>query len=409
MTSKSLSLLSPVPGVVELADWVRATKRSNLQELLSQVSRPDIISFALGLPAVEFFPADQIADSAAAVLKDDPRALQYGPPYQPLKEQIVCSLMKLRGVRCDEDEIFLTTGAQQGMNLLARLLLNHRGQVLVEEAIYSGLRQVLEPFQPRILTVRTCPHSGMDVDGVEYLLRKGARPSFIYAIPDGHNPTGASMSMEKRLRLVDLACRHAVPIVEDDAYGFLCYERAVLPPLRALDPKWIWYVGTFSKILAPGLRVGWTVVPREVTPALSITKEASDIDSSTFTQRVISRYLDSNPIPDRIRVLTDSYRTRRDTMLSALENYFPAWARWALPPSGFFVWVELAVGMDTGRLLTLVSKSQQVLYVPGQTFSATGDRTGSNCLRLNFSNCTPPMIEEGIKRLARVLQISRPS
>lgn len=403
MKARSLSVVPHTTRDFTLANWVRSTRRSDIQELLGLMSRPDIISFALGLPAREFFPSAALSEAAGKVLESDVAALQYGPPYQPLKTQIV-SLMKLRGVSCAEEEVFLTTGAQQGMNLLARLSLDNGGQVITEQLIYSGFRQVLEPFQPEVLAVPTCGETGMDVEAVEYMLRKGARPAFIYAIADGHNPVAVSMEMEKRLHLVELARRYAVPVVEDDAYGFLSYESASLPPLKALEPKWVWYVGTWSKILAPGLRAGWVVVPREVVPALSVIKEASDIDTSSLAQRLIWAYLDSNPISDRIRMLRREYAARRDAMLTALHGRLSGYARWKPPAGGFYVWIELPEETDAGRLLEVVSRSQQVVYVPGHAFSATGGRHGHNCMRLSFSNCPAAVIEEGIKRLAQVIE-----
>jgi 2-aminoadipate transaminase len=252
---------------MHLAQWARSINRSMMQKMLSLTSRPGILSFALGLPAPELFPQDTFARAVAEVLSADPKALQYGPPFQPLKKHIV-DLMAQRGVTCREEQIFLTAGAQQGMSLLARLFLDPGAQVLTEEAIYPGFRQVIEPFQPRIVTAPSDRESGMDVEAVESLLSSGARPAFIYAISDGHNPLAVSLSLEKRHALVELARKYEVPIVEDDAYGFLYYEEKPAAPMRALDDDWVFYVGSFSKILAPSLRVGWLVVPETLLTRL---------------------------------------------------------------------------------------------------------------------------------------------
>jgi 2-aminoadipate transaminase len=311
--------------------------------------------------------------------------------------------MKRRGVICKKEQVFLTAGAQQGMSLLAHLLLNPGSQVIIEEVIYTGLQQAIQPFQPDILTVPTDPETGMDVDAVDRLLSDGARPSFIYAIPDGHNPLAVNMSLQKRARLVELARRYRTPIIEDDAYGFLCYKGVPVPPMRALDEQFVLYIGTFSKILAPALRVGWMIVPESFVSRLSIIKEASDIDTSTFTQRTISAYIDTGQLNCRIEMLCREYAARRDAMLCALQKYFPDRARWTEPTSGLFIWIELQGSIDTGELLKAAIESQRVAFIPGGALSVCGNRS-NNCMRLNFSNCTPAQIEEGVRRLGQLLK-----
>ena len=338
----------------------------------------------------------------ACVLSRDPHALQYGPPFEPLKEHIV-SLMSARGVSCSKEQLFLTTGAQQGMNLLARLLLDPGGELLVEEMAYPGFQQVIEPFQPRVLTVPTSPDEGMDLDAVEALLEKGERPAFIYAIADGHNPMAVSLDEAKRYRLVELARRFRVPIIEDDVYGFLSYDSARLPPLRAFDEQWVFYVGSFSKILAPALRVGWLIVPRELIGPLSVVKEATDIDTSTFTQRTVAAYLDAGHLAAHVSTLRSHYKARRDAMAGALREHFPAASRWREPGAGFFFWVELPERIDSAALLETALEREQVAYIPGRAFSVDGRGSARSSLRLNFSRCGRELIEEGIARLARVI------
>ena len=389
-------------GTIALADWARTMTRSAMQDALAEASGPGIISFALGLPAPELFPSELLARAVTRVLATDGYALQYQPAFQPLKAHIV-AMMAWRGVACGEQQVFLTTGAQQAMALLARLLLNPGGQVIAEDTIYSGFQQVIEPFQPAILTVPTDMDTGMDVDAVQALLAGGARPAFIYAVTDGHNPLAVSMSPGKRARLVELAQEYGVPIMEDDAYGFLCYEDTPVPPMRALDEHWVFYLGSFSKILAPSLRVGWMVVPEPLIAPLSAIKEASDINTSTLTQRTISAYLDGGHLPEHVETLRREYRIRRDAMLDALRRHMPAGARWRTPSNGLFIWAELPAGIDTGELLRLAIAEEKVAFIPGHAFGVGGSRRAANCLRLNFSNCTPERIEEGMARLARVL------
>jgi 2-aminoadipate transaminase len=388
---------------VALAHWARAIKPSHLQEMLFATAGTGIISFALGLPAPELFPREALLRAAASVLEGDVRSLQYGPPSSRLKQQIV-RVMERRGVTCHEGQIFLTAGAQQGMNLLTRLLLEPAGQALVEEMIYTGFQQALAPYQPRLLTVSTDPETGMDVSGVESILARGARPAFIYGISDGHNPLSVSLSLPKRRRLAELAREYRIPIVEDDAYGFLYYHETPFPPLRAFDDQWVFYIGSFSKTLAPGLRIGWIVLPEPLVPKLSIVKEASDIDTTTFAQRTVTELLETEDFDGHLARLRGEYKTRRDTMLRSLRDNFPAAARWMIPKAGAFIWVELPPEIDASALLKVAIEKERVAFIPGQAFCVNGNSRAKSCLRLNFSNSPPGLIEEGIQRLARVVR-----
>jgi 2-aminoadipate transaminase len=385
-----------------LAPWARRLAPSAIQDMLQKITRPGVFSLALGLPAAELFPTEGMAESAARVLAEQGNALQYSATLQPLREHIV-ALMAKRGVRCTPEQVFLTTGAQQGMNLLVRLMLEPGQSVMLEDRVYSGFQQVLEPYQARQLAVRTEARTGIDLDSVESVLASGERPAFLYTMSDGHNPLGISMAAESREQLVNLARDYQLPIIEDDAYGFLHYEDRVLPPLRALDEQWVFYVGSFSKILAPALRVGWVVVPEPLVFRLATVKESSDIDTATFTQRIILSFLDSGRLEEHLTGLRQEYRLRRDTLLTALEQHMPRGASWTKPTSGMFVWVELPEGTDTTALLARALEAEQVAYLPGQAFTVTGGRPAAHCMRLNFSNCEPARIEEAVARLGRVL------
>jgi 2-aminoadipate transaminase len=386
-----------------LARWAQNVKRSPLQEMLFAAAKPGIISFAMGLPAPELFPVEGVIRASRHVLADDSRALQYGPPFQPLKSQVV-ELMAKRKVTCCEEQVFITTGAQQGMNLLVRLLLEPRGRVLTEHLIYPGFQQVIEPYEPEVLSVPIDARTGIDVASVASLLASGARPAFIYAISSGHNPVGISLPEAKRLRLVDLARQYRIPIIEDDPYGFLDYGAGALPPLRAYDDRWVFYVGSFSKILTPALRVGWLVVPESLIPKLSVVKEASDIDTNTFTQRLISRFLEQEEIDRHLSLLRDEYRSRRDTMAQALRESFPIEAKWVTPDHGVFFWVELPRVVDTLALLAKALEKERVAFIPGQAFSVDASNGATNCMRLNFSHSNPNLIREGIARLGKLVR-----
>lgn len=386
-----------------LANWVQNTGASPLQKMMAVANRSDVISLSLGLPAAEFFPADEMAAALQSVLRREPFALQYSFPSQALKSHIV-RLMARRGVECREEQIFLTSGAQQGISLLTRLLLNQGGEVLCEEIVYTGFQQAVEPYQPSICTVPTDPDTGIDVGAVERVLNR-REPAFMYVITDGQNPTGVSMSREKRRQLTDLASSYGVPIVEDDAYGFINYDHERSEkPLRAFNDSWVFYIGTFSKILAPALRTGWIVAPEELIPKLAIIKEASDINTCTLTQRAISAYLDEADLPARIDKLRRVYGERRNAMLEALARYFPPGSCWREPSCGFFVWVELPEPVDMFSLVKTAIETEGVGFIPGQAFAVNQTSAPSTSMRLNFSNNSPEKLNEAIARLSRVVE-----
>jgi 2-aminoadipate transaminase len=361
------------------------------------------------LPAPELFPAEEYSQAVEFVLAKDPRALQYGPPYLPLKGHIV-ELMSQRGVACSEDQVFVTTGAQQALNVLTRLFLDHGGEVIVEELVYTGIQQALTGYGADVISVPTDLEKGMDVDAVEFHLADGRQPAFLYAIPDAHNPLGVSMDTARAAKVVELARTYGVPIVEDDPYGFLTYDDEASLPLRALDDQWVIYVGSFSKILAPALRLGWMVVPKELIQKLTVLKEALDLETSALIQRSVSAYLDAGHLPGHLARLRKEYRIRRDTMLASMERLFPSAARWTTPSGGMFIWVELPVHINTTELLRIAVEDEQVAFIPGSAFSASSGSSISgdneqpdNCLRLNFSNSKPDDIEQGMAGLGRIL------
>ncbi len=405
MTDTLAPLLdAPARSSIErkLAPWARAIAPSELREILPLLARPGLLSFALGMPALELLPGDAYLDATRRAVQADPLTLQYAVPYAPLKRQIV-ALMAERGVRCRDEQIFLTTGAQQGMSLLSRLLLADGGQVAVETTVYDGILAAIRPQRPDILTVPV-DAGGLDVDALEAMLEGGARPAFVYVIPASHNPLGVSLAPERRLRLVELARRFEVPIVEDDAYGFLSYDEAPPPALRSLDADWVLYVGSFSKIFAPGLRVGWMVVPEPLVPTLSVLKHGSDLDVTTLTQRSLSEFIDTGAMPAHLAGLRAEYRSRRDTMLRAMERYFPREVRWTAPTGGMFVWARLPAGSDTVELLRRAVATEQVAFVPGAAFCAGDPGQAAHCMRLCFASLPAERIDEGVQRLASLLR-----
>jgi 2-aminoadipate transaminase len=390
----------PEPEPIAVARAVAGFRRSPLLELLATTYRPGIVSFAVGLPGTDLLPAELVARAAALALAGDRPALQYQVPSQRLKAHVV-ELMALRGVRCGEEQVFLTAGAQQGMDLVARLLLDPGGRVLLDATAYEGMQMAVRAFAPELVPVPTSASSGLDVDAVEHLLTSGRTPAFLYTIPSGHNPLGCNLAPAPAARLVELARRHRVPILEDDACGFLQYRSTAAPPLRSLEDRWVLYLGSFSKILAPSLRVGWLVVPPELAQRLSILKHAADLDVTSYGQRVLLAYLDTGDLPRHVEALRDEYRHRRDVMLGALATHLPPSVRWNVPDGGIYIWVELPGGADAVELLRFAAEHEAVAFSPGAAFAMGGGAHADHCLRLCFSNSPPPLIEEGIARLGR--------
>jgi 2-aminoadipate transaminase len=372
-----------------------------LQDLLPKVGQPGIVSFGLGLPAPELFPVAEFSAACADVLERNPKSLQYGPPSAALKSHIVL-LMADRGVDCNERQVFLTHGAQQGVHLLVELLLERNRQIIAEEFCYPGFQQIVSFFQPEILSVSSDLHTGMDIDKVDWYLSHGTRPAFIYTIADGHNPLGISLSTEKRERLASLSLSYGVPLLEEDPYGHLNYSTKHLHPLAAQAKETSFYVGSFSKVLAPSMRVGWVVVPENLIPYLAILKESSDLDMAPFSQYVVAHMLDTGFLPEHLHRLRSEYRRRRDVMLEALRTYFPPGTRWTVPDSGLYVWVQLPHYCDTMNTLNAALNKYRVAYMPGQAFTTRMSLAARCGMRLNFSYPTIEQIVTGIRSLGEL-------
>lgn len=388
-----------------LARSLSLASMSALRDILARTSRPDILSFAIGLTGQDLFPLDGLAASARHVLAADVGALQYRPPPGGLKAQ-VARLLEARGIHCRPEQVFLTTGTHQSMDLLVRLLLDPGDPVIIERTVYEAFLSVLKVAGGELVTVPSDPRSGIDLDAVEACLAAGARPAFIYTIPCGHNPLGVSMDQGARERLVELARRYAVPVLEDDAYGFLHYGQGVPPAMRSLDEDHVFYMGSVSKILAPGLRVGWIVAPERFLDKLSVLKQVTDSDIGNFSQAVVSRFIEAHSFDEHLDRVRRAYQERRDAMVAALAESFPSGVRWNVPASGMFIWLELPRELDATRLLGPAVEDEKVAFAPGRVFAADGGRHGTHCLRLNFVLHPPDAIREGIARLARAVRRS---
>jgi 2-aminoadipate transaminase len=382
--------------------WVKQINPSAIEKLLKYGSKSDFISFALGLPESEFSPKNTIKQVINEMIDTEENVFQYTPPLEELKSQIV-KLMALRGVACNEKQIFLTSGAQQGINLLVRLLLEPGRQVILEELVYPGILQTLDPFSPQILTISTDPKSGVNVDKIEALLKSGIKPAFMYIVADGSNPQAVNLALDKRVRLAELANIYGMLIIEDDPYGFLNYQNK-LPCLKSYGGDKVLYVGSFSKIFSPSLRTGWLVVPECLLPLLGSLKEATDINIATFGQRIVNGLLKKGIFETHLEMLCAEYLKRRNQMVSALNRYFPSGINFHIPDNGLYIWVDFLKKINTSALLEIALKSANVAFLPSQAFSATAAIQITNGMRLNFTHSDERKIHEGIKRLSEIVK-----
>ncbi|MEO8285229.1 MAG: PLP-dependent aminotransferase family protein [Chloroflexota bacterium] len=383
---------------------------SVIRELLKLTEQGDVISFAGGLPAPEMFPVERVAEATERVLGENGRqALQYSTTegYQPLREMLARHTARY-SLHITPDNVLITSGSQQALDLLGKIFINPGDRVLTESPTYMGALQAWNAYGAEYVTVRTDEH-GMVTDELEAALRTG--PKFIYVLPNFQNPGGTTMSLERRKRLVALADRYGVPIIEDDPYGQLRFEGEHLPPVAVLDERSLHkgqssysgnviYLSTFSKILAPGLRLGWVVAPPQVIAKLAQAKQGADLHTSTFTQMVAYEVAGGGFLDAHVRRLREVYQQRRDIMLEAMQEHFPAGVHWTRPKGGLFLWVTLPEWIDAAQLLKMALE-YKVAFVPGASFHPRGD--GNNTFRLNFSNATPAKIREGIARLGAVM------
>jgi 2-aminoadipate transaminase len=385
----------------------RVMKSSAMRDLMALTEREDVISLAGGLPDTSTFPADSYASAMNAVAADScARALQYGPTEGlSLVKRCVLEVMAAEGLEVEGDEVLVTTGGQQVIDLVCKTLIDPGDVVVAEAPTYPGAVPTFCAYQADVVQV-PIDRDGMRTDQLEAMLddldRTGRRPKFIYTVPNFHNPAGVTLSHERRVELIRIASERELLVLEDNPYGLLRYEGSPLPTLRALDGgEFVIYAGTFSKILSPGVRLGWTVAPAPVLEKLNIGKQGSDLCSSSISQYFVGAYFDSGPWEDYVCSLIEIYRRRRDVMLDALAEHFPREADWTHPQGGLFVWVTLPDYIDTTDLLARALQ-EHVAFVPGR--AAYVDGRGGSCLRLNFSGIDEGRIREGIRRLGEVVR-----
>jgi 2-aminoadipate transaminase len=407
---------TPTPTPTASATWTlaRRAERMNpsvIREILKVTERPGIISFAGGLPSAKTFPVAEFASACASVLHNDAHAaLQYAASegYAPLREMVAAALPW----DVDPARVLITTGSQQGLDLIAKVLIDAGSRVLVETPTYLGALQAFTPMEPTIVSVAS-DDQGLQVSDLEAQHAAGEAPRFLYVLPNFQNPTGRTMSEERRQALVRSAAALGLPIVEDNPYGDLWFDQPPPLPLTARNPDGCIYLGSFSKVLAPGLRLGFLVAPASVYPKLLQAKQAADLHSPGFNQRMIAEVMKDGFLDRHVPTIRALYKSQRDAMLAALAREMPALdgpdpddrVTWNSPAGGMFLWLRLPRGMDAVELLPR-AVDKGVAFVPGMAFFA--DQPDARCLRLSFVTASAAEIDRGIAALAQAVRESLP-
>jgi 2-aminoadipate transaminase len=399
------------PWELRFANRTKRMKSSFIRELLKVTNQPDVISFGGGFPAGELFPLKETQAACEKVLRENgQKALQYTTTegYDPLREWIANDMNK-NGMHVSKDNIMITSGSQQALDIIGRIFINRGDRILVESPTYLGALQAWNTYGPTFVTAET-DDNGMITEKLEPLLKQNIK--YMYVLPNFQNPLGVTMSLPRRMQLIELASQYGVPLIEDDPYGKLIFDGEMLPSIAALDAEYhckdsnefngnVIHTSTFSKILAPGLRIGWVIAPPEVIKKMVQAKQGSDLQCSTFDQYVAYEMAIGDWLPEHIETIKRVYKERRDTMLKAFEDYMPEGTSWTTPRGGLFLWLRLPEGCSSIDLFPKAVE-EKVAYVPGDPFYPNGGP--ENTMRLNFSAANPEKITEGIRRLSIMIK-----
>jgi 2-aminoadipate transaminase len=385
----------------------RVMTSSATRDLMAMSGRPDVISFAGGLPDTSSFPSETFAAVTARIADEScARALQYGPTEGlPETKRCIADVMAAEDMTVDTDDVMVTTGGQQVLDLVTKTLIDPGDTIVAEGPSYPGALNAFQAYQANVVQI-DMDSDGMRVDLLEETLdrleRDGRRPKFIYTVPSFQNPGGVTLSLPRRKRLVEVARERELLVLEDNPYGLLRYEGDPAPTLYSLDGGvYVMYLGTFSKIFSPGLRLGWVVAPPPVLARINLGKQQADLCTSTLSQILVHSYFEHHDWREYVGALTELYRARRDTMLDALAEHFPAQAEWTRPGGGLFIWATLPEFIDTSDLLARALRDN-VAFVPGE--GAFLDGRGRSSMRLNFSGANEEQIREGIRRIGEVVK-----
>jgi 2-aminoadipate transaminase len=391
--------------VDKYADRTHSMQASAVRALFAVANRPEVVSLAGGMPNIADLPLDVVARSMSnLVLTQGAQAMQYGSGQgEPIIREAITEVMALEGIRAHPDDVVVTCGSQQALDLVTRIFCNPGDVVIVEAPSYVGALTTFRSYQVEVV------HVAMDDDGLQpdaleaavaAVRASGKEPKFLYTIPNYNNPSGITQTWERRLALVDLARRLDLLIVEDNPYGLLSLDAEPIPAIRSVEDERVLYLGSFSKTFAPGFRVGWVLAPHAVREKITLAQESATLCPPVFSQLAIAAYLNDHDWKQQIVSFKDMYRARRDALLAALQEYMPEGTSWTHPAGGFFVWVTLPDGLDSQAMLPR-AVTARVAYTPGTAFYADG--FGSGHMRLSFCYPTPADIREGVRRLAEVM------
>jgi len=370
---------------------------STIREILKITEKPGVISLAGGLPSADTFPVAALAEATARVLRDNPReALQYAASegFGPLREWVVTELAR-HGLQADAAQVLITTGSQQGLDLVGKVLIDPGCRVAVEQPTYLGALQAFAPYEPEFQAI-----AGDEEGPLPEALAAAAGARFVYLLPNFQNPSGRCLSAARRLALVQAAAEAGVPIVEDNPYGDLWFDEPPPPPLSAGAGDNAVYLGSFSKVLAPGLRLGYVVAPKVLYPKLLQAKQAADLHTPGFNQRIVYEVIKAGFLRDHVPTIRARYKLQRDAMQAAMLKHLPPGCRWSMPVGGMFFWVELPLGLDAAALLP-AAVAAGMAFVPGEPFFAAGGH--ANTLRLSFVTVAPELIHTAVAALGGVL------
>ncbi len=389
------------------SERTRGMTSSAMRDLMAVTDRPEVISLAGGLPDTSSFPTETFADITARIAEEScARALQYGPTEGlPETKRCIAEVMAAEGMTVDTDDMIVTTGGQQVLDLVAKTFIDPGDVIVAEGPSYPGALNAFQAYQAEVIQI-DMDADGMRIDLLEETLdrleREGRRPKFVYTVPTFQNPGGVTLSLPRRRRLVEVARERELLVLEDNPYGLLRYEGDPATTLYSLDGGvYVMYLGTFSKILSPGIRLGWVVAPPPVLARINLGKQEADLCTSTLSQLLVHAYFEHHDWQEYIASLTEIYRSRRDTMLDALAEYFPPQAEWTRPAGGLFIWATLPEFIDTTDLLARALRDN-VAFVPGE--GAFLDGRGRSSMRLNFSGSDETRIVEGIRRIGEVIK-----
>ncbi len=405
----------PTTGGTRLDPWFGAyaerahgMRASEIRALFAVANRPEVVSLAGGMPYLDGLPLDTIAETVQRlVATQGATALQYGSGQgdETLREQIL-DVVRLEGIDCHPDDVVVTTGSQQALDLVTRIFIDPGDVIVAEAPSYVGALGVFRSYQADVVHVPLDEHGLVPEildETLTSLAAAGRRVKLLYTVPNFHNPAGVTLSAERRPRILEIAQRHGVLLIEDNPYGLLGFDGETLPALRSLDEDGVLYLGSFSKTFAPGYRVGWVVAPHAVREKLVLASESAILCPSNASQMAIGAYLDTCDWRGQIKQFRELYRERRDAMVGALAEHLPA-ASWTVPEGGFYTWVRLPDGVDARSMLPR-AVTARVAYVPGTAFYADGG--GADHMRLSFCYPTPERIREGVRRLAGVVNAER--